>query len=34
LYTGALYLTGGSDVPLEVELRILATAVVSKHSNG
>jgi len=34
LYTGALYLTGGSDVPLEVELRILATAVASKHSNG
>jgi hypothetical protein len=34
LYTGALYLTGGSDVPLEVELRILATAVASNHSNG
>jgi len=34
LYTGALYLTGGSDVPLAVELRILATAVASKHSNG
>jgi len=34
LYTGALYLTGGSDVPLEVELRILATAAASKHSNG
>ena len=33
LYTGALFLTGGSDVPLEVELRILATAIASKHSN-
>jgi hypothetical protein len=34
LYTGALYLTGGSDVPLEVRLRILATAIASKPSNG
>ncbi|HXR78296.1 MAG TPA: hypothetical protein VN737_20120 [Bryobacteraceae bacterium] len=34
LYTGALYLTGGSDVPLEVELRILATPVASKRSSG
>jgi hypothetical protein len=34
LYTGSLYLTGGSDVPLEVELRILATAAPSKQSNG
>jgi hypothetical protein len=34
LYTGALYLAGGSNVPLEVELRILATAVASGHSNS
>ncbi len=34
VYTGALYLTGGADVPLEVELRILATAAASMHSNG
>lgn len=34
LYTGALFLTGGSDVPLEVRLRILATAIASKPSNG
>ncbi len=34
LYSGALYLTGGSDVPLEVELRILATAVASQHAKG
>jgi hypothetical protein len=34
LYTGAMYLTGGSDVPLGVELRILGTAVASKHSGG
>jgi len=34
LYTGVLYLTGGSDVPLEVDLRILATPVASKRSNG
>jgi len=32
LYTGALYLTGGSDVPLEVKLRIFATAAASEHS--
>jgi hypothetical protein len=34
LYRGALLLTGGSDVPLQVELRILATPVASKPSNG
>jgi len=34
LYSGALLLTGGSDVPLRVELRILATSVASQHSNG
>ncbi len=34
LYIGAMYLTGGSDVPLEVKLRILVTAVASKHSNA
>jgi hypothetical protein len=34
LYTGTLYLAGGADVPLEVELRILATAAASVHSNG
>jgi hypothetical protein len=34
LYTGAVYLSGGSAVPLEVELRILAMAVTSMHSNG
>ncbi len=34
LYSGALLLTGASDVPLEVELRVLATAVASKHSHG
>lgn len=33
-YTGALYLTGGSEVPLEVKLKILATAVAPKHSTG
>jgi hypothetical protein len=34
LYTGTLHLTGGSDVPLEVELRILADAVAAKHSKA
>ena len=34
LYTGALYLSGGSAIPLEVELRILATSAASIHSNG
>jgi hypothetical protein len=34
LYTGPLYLNGGCDVPLEVELRILATAVPSEHPTG
>jgi len=34
LYTGVLHLTGSSEVPLEVDLRILASAVASKHSNG
>jgi hypothetical protein len=34
LYTGALLLTGGSDVPLRVELRILATSAGSQTSNG
>jgi hypothetical protein len=32
LYKGALYLTGGSEVPLEVELRILATDAAAKSS--
>src|SRR6267142_117287 len=32
LYRGALLLTGGSDVPLQVELRILATAGTPEHS--
>jgi hypothetical protein len=32
LYTGPLYLTGGSNIPLEVELRILATGVTPKPS--
>jgi hypothetical protein len=34
LYSGALLLTGASDVPLQVELRILATAVAAKHSDS
>jgi hypothetical protein len=34
LYTGALYLTGGSEVPLQVELRILVTALASEQANG
>lgn len=34
LYGSTLLLTGGSDVPLRVELRILATAVSSQDSNG
>ena len=34
LYTGALQLTGGSEVLLEVELRILANAVAAKHSKA
>jgi hypothetical protein len=33
-YSGALLLTGGSDVPLRVELRILATSAGSHTSNG
>ena len=32
LYKGPLYLTGGSNVPLEVELRILASGVTPKPS--
>ena len=32
--TDMLHLAGGSEVPLEVRLRILASAVVSNHSNG
>ena len=34
LYTGVFYLTGGSDVPLEVGLRILATADPSERGNA
>ena len=34
LYSGALYLTGGSDVPLEVDLRILATVDSSGRANA
>jgi hypothetical protein len=34
LYRGALLLTGSSDVPLQVELRILVTGDASKHSDG
>jgi hypothetical protein len=34
LYSGALLLTGSSDVPLQVELRILATSGASKDSDG
>ena len=34
LYSGKLHLTGGSDVPLEVELRILATAAAQDRVNG
>ena len=34
LYNGALLLTGGSDVPLRVELRILATSVAQQQSNS
>lgn len=34
LYKGALHLTGGSDVPLEVELRILVNAVAAKQSKA
>ena len=34
IYSGVLYLTGGSDVPHELELRILAKSAASKQSNG
>jgi hypothetical protein len=34
VYNGALLLTGGSDVPLRVELRILASSVASQPSNS
>jgi hypothetical protein len=34
LYGGALLLTGGSDVPLRVDLRILAISISSHSSNG
>lgn len=33
-YTGVLYLTGGSDVPLELEIRILAKSAAGRQSNG
>lgn len=34
LYSGELLLIGGSDVPLRVELRVLATSVSSQNPNG
>ena len=34
LYSGKMHLSGGSDVPLEVELRILATAGRPEPANG
>lgn len=34
LYAGKLYLAGASEVPLEVELRILATAQAPHHPNS
>jgi hypothetical protein len=33
-YAGAMYLIGGSEVPLEVRLRILAMAAAPRHGNG
>jgi hypothetical protein len=33
-YAGALYLIGGSEVPLQVQLRILATAAAPGHANA
>lgn len=34
LYSGVLLLTGSSDIPLRVELRVLATSPQSEQSNG
>jgi hypothetical protein len=34
LYSGVLLLTGSSDIPLRVELRVLATSPSSEQSNG
>ena len=34
LYSGAVLLTGSSDIPLRVELRVLATSPTSEQSNG
>jgi len=34
IYAGRLYLTGGSEVPLEIDLRILATSGASNAANG
>jgi hypothetical protein len=34
LYSGVLLLKGSSDIPLRVELRVLATSPQSEQSNG